>query len=68
MVMYVCIKRMTLERVLPDVEVLVLGSSLGYFGINPAQFTHKGYNAAYRAQSYYYDLQILKKYIGIDIQ
>lgn len=45
-----------------NIEVLVLGSSHTYYGINPAFFSKKGFNAAYVSQSIDFDLAILKKY------
>ena len=45
-----------------NIEVLVLGSSHTYYGINPAYFSKKGFNAAYVPQSIDFDLALLKKY------
>ena len=45
-----------------DVEVIILGSSHAYFGINPLYITLKSFNAAYLSQSLNYDFEILKKY------
>ena len=47
-----------------EVEVLVLGSSHGYYAIDPAQFGHKGFNAAYIAQDLYYDSRIALKHLN----
>lgn len=44
------------------VEVLCLGSSHGYYNINPEYFNRPGFNAAHIAQSLNYDLAILKDY------
>lgn len=46
-----------------DIEVLILGSSNAYFDFNPAYFSCSGYNFAINAQSPYYDLKIIEKYI-----
>lgn len=45
-----------------NIEVLVLGSSHTYYGINPVYFSKKGFNAAYVSQSIDFDLALLKKY------
>ncbi|MCC6691215.1 MAG: hypothetical protein IT235_06740 [Bacteroidia bacterium] len=45
-----------------SIEVLVLGSSHGYFGINPTYLTPFSYNFSNTSQSLYYDCQLLKKY------
>ncbi|MGZ5285666.1 MAG: SGNH/GDSL hydrolase family protein [Flavisolibacter sp.] len=44
------------------VEVLCLGSSHGFYNINPEYFNRPGFNAAHIAQSLNYDLAILKDY------
>lgn len=44
------------------IEVLFLGSSHIYFGIDPKYLKQKSFNAAYVSQSLNYDLEILKKY------
>ncbi len=45
-----------------EIEVLFLGSSHTYFGINPIYIKPKSFNAAYISQSLNYDLAIIKKY------
>ncbi|MDR6940525.1 hypothetical protein [Mucilaginibacter pocheonensis] len=51
-----------LNRNSNKIDVLILGSSHAYYGINPQLMTHKSFNAAYVAQSLFYDWQIIKKY------
>lgn len=46
----------------PNLEVLILGASLGYYGIDPALLACKGYNMGEHSQSAYYDLQVLKRF------
>jgi hypothetical protein len=46
-----------------NIQILSLGSSNAYFAINPSYFSCAGFNYAYNAQSPYYDLQLVKKYI-----
>jgi hypothetical protein len=58
-------KRLDFNVKLSKVEVLSLGSSNAYFGINPKIFSCNGYNLAYNAQSMYYDLEFIKKYIDL---
>lgn len=57
-------KKHKLEHRLDKIEVLVLGSSNAYFGINPNYFSHSGFNFAYRAQWPYYDYKLLEKYLN----
>lgn len=45
-----------------NINVLILGSSHAYYGIDPQLMRHKSFNAAYVAQSLFYDWQIVKKY------
>jgi hypothetical protein len=51
------------EKAAPNCEVLVLGSSHAYFGINPSFFTRKGFNMANTSQSLYYDTEIITRYL-----
>ena len=44
-------KARLIEYAAPDCEVLVLGSSHEYFGINPSFFTQKGFNMANVSQT-----------------
>ena len=44
------------------VQVLSLGSSHGYFGIRPSEFTLKTFNASHVAQDLYYDKFIFDKF------
>jgi RNase H-fold protein (predicted Holliday junction resolvase) len=56
-------KSVAMEKQLGEIEILSLGSSNGYYGIDPAYFSHVGYNLAFNSQSPYYDYQLLAKYI-----
>ena len=56
-------KRNCLEAQLDSIEVLVLGSSESFNGINPEYFTLHGYNAGNFSQTFYYDKQIALKYV-----
>jgi hypothetical protein len=58
-------KRVDFESQLNSIEILSLGSSNAYFGINPSMFSCKGYNLAFNAQSMYYDLAFAKKYLDL---
>jgi hypothetical protein len=44
------------------INVLILGSSHAYYGINPVYLKYKAFNAAYISQSLDYDWEIIKKY------
>ena len=57
------IKKYYLEKDLNDIQVLILGSSHTYFGINPEFFNLKGYNLANASQTLYYDKELLGRYI-----
>lgn len=46
----------------PEIEVLFLGSSHAYYGINPEYINKSSFNAAYISQSLDYDYKILQKY------
>jgi hypothetical protein len=57
------LKKKNLEKQLPDIELLIVGSSHAYFDIDPAQFRCKAYNMANASQSLYYDAKIVEKYL-----
>jgi hypothetical protein len=44
------------------IQILILGSSHSFFGINPKYFSKNSFNAAHVSQSLKYDLFILKKF------
>jgi hypothetical protein len=52
-----------LERAAPNCEVLVLGSSHAYLSINPSCFTQRGFNMANGSQVFYYDAEIIARYL-----
>ncbi|MCP4652141.1 MAG: hypothetical protein GY858_02000 [Candidatus Omnitrophica bacterium] len=56
-------RKIVFEKNIADYQILVLGSSHAFRGINPALFRHKGFNLANASQTLYYDLEIVKKYI-----
>lgn len=47
-----------------DVEIIVLGSSHTYRGVNPIYFSHRAFNAAHSAQGIKYDYFIFNKFIN----
>lgn len=55
-------KNSYLDKNASKIEVLFLGSSHIYYGVNPMFTKSKSFNAAYISQSLNYDLAILKKY------
>lgn len=55
-------KRQYLDTKSSQIEVLYLGSSHIYYGINPEYSQFKSFNAAHISQSLNYDLAILEKY------
>jgi hypothetical protein len=56
-------KRTDFERQLSDIQILVLGPSHALHGIDPAYFSHKGYNLANASQTIYYDKEITLRYL-----
>lgn len=56
-------KKHEVESQLDKIQVLALGSSNSYFGINPHFFSYYGFNFSYRAQWPYYDLKLMEKYL-----
>jgi hypothetical protein len=55
-------KKMLLERSMSETEVLILGSSLSYYGIDPSFFMARGFNLSLVSQSIFYDFQLISKY------
>jgi len=45
-----------------EVEILILGSSHSFYGIDPGEFSCKAFNAAHGSQSLDFDYAILQKY------
>ncbi len=56
------IKRKYLDAHSNEIETLILGTSHNFYGLNPAYFHDKTFNAAYLTQSLDYDHEIIKKY------
>jgi len=57
-------KRDYLDRKSREVEVLTLGGSHAFYGLNPTFINYNSFNAGYVSQTLNYDLEILKKYDG----
>jgi hypothetical protein len=56
-------KKQIADKNIQNTEVLVLGGSHAYEGINPALFSKKGLNLSNSAQSLYYDEKILEEFL-----
>ena len=56
------IKREFLDKNASEINILILGSSHAYRGINPEYFSNYTFNAAMFSQSLDYDLRILENY------
>ncbi len=56
-------KRSDFESSLNAIQVLVLGPSHALHGIDPAFFSHKGYNLANASQTIYYDKELTLRYL-----
>lgn len=57
-------KKANLEKIIQKIEVINLGSSHEYMGIDPDYYDYKGFNLANVSQSIYYDYSILNKFIN----
>jgi hypothetical protein len=56
------LKKAFLDKHSNSMEILCLGSSHAYYGINPVYFSKNSFNGSHISQSLDYDLKILKKY------
>ncbi|MEZ4851764.1 MAG: hypothetical protein R3B93_24755 [Bacteroidia bacterium] len=56
-------KKALIEAQAGEIETLILGSSHGYSGINPDSLDGKAFNMASAAQTIYFDMFLLQKYI-----
>jgi hypothetical protein len=57
-------KKEYLDRKSKEIEVVTLGGSHAFYGLNPTYINYNCFNASYVSQSLNYDLEILKKYDG----
>ncbi len=55
-------KKEFLDKNSDSVEVLFLGNSHSFYGVNPTYFSSNSFNASHVSQSLDYDFEILKKY------
>jgi hypothetical protein len=55
-------KKNYLDENSDKIEVLFLGNSHSYFGLNPDCMAKRSYNAAHVSQTFDYDLEIIRKY------
>lgn len=56
-------KKDLLESKLPEIEILILGSSQSYHGLNPAHLHPAAFNLAQGGQDLYLDCRLLSNYI-----
>lgn len=56
------LKRTYLDTNAQDIEILILGSSHSFYGLNPEYFNANTFNASHISQSFSYDYAILEKY------
>jgi len=56
-------KKDCIEKQLNDIEFLVLGTSHTLYGVDPACFSHKGFNLANISQTPYYDARLTEYYL-----
>jgi len=57
------VKRQNFENEVENVEVLILGNSHSYYGVDPKFLSLRGFNLANSTQSFFYDRQITMKYL-----
>jgi len=57
------LKKAYFERNLDSIEILVLGSSHAFYGIDPSYFSMRGFNIAFLSQSLFYDSRIVLNYL-----
>jgi len=55
-------KKNYLDKHSQNVEILILGNSHDYYGINPVYFSQNAFNASHVSQSLTFDLKIFNKY------
>ncbi|WP_310557324.1 hypothetical protein [Flavobacterium sp.] len=55
-------KKESLDKCAKNIEVLFLGNSHFFYGVNPAFIQKKSFNAACASQSLNFDFEIMKKY------
>ncbi len=53
-----------LNENIKDIQILILGSSHSFYGVNPTYFTYKAFNSANVSQTFDYDYKIFNKYKG----
>jgi hypothetical protein len=57
------VKRDLIEKKLDSIELVVLGTSKTFAGINPSYIDYFAINLANNSQSSYYDIKLLEKYL-----
>jgi hypothetical protein len=57
-------KKQYLDKNSEEIEILYLGNSHIYYGINPELSKNKSFNCSHISQSLIYDLKLLRKYEG----
>jgi hypothetical protein len=55
-------KRIALESEIRKIEVLVDGSSNTFYGVNPDQFSRRGFNLAFPGHGMFYDAKMIRKF------
>jgi hypothetical protein len=57
-------KKAAFEKQIKTLEVIILGTSHTFNGINPDKFSYSGFNLAESSQPIYYDYHILMRYMN----
>lgn len=57
------LKKRNFEKGIDSVELVILGNSHSYYGVDPQYISIKSYNLANSSQSIYYDKEITLKYL-----
>jgi hypothetical protein len=58
------VKKNSFEKDINNIDILVLGSSHGFFSVNPEILSRHSFNLAFNSQDLYYDYNLIDKYKG----
>jgi hypothetical protein len=57
-------KRIAFENQINDTEILVTGSSITVYGVDPSLFPRPGFNLAFLGQQMFYDARMIERYLN----
>jgi len=56
------VQKKQFEQRVDSIEILILGPSYSYIGLNPGLFSHSAFNLSNNSQDIYYDYMLFQKY------